>query len=104
MSVEKLLLRLFKIVSLTLLRSHPSKSWFTGFGTALHVPWPSDVLKRIKILSGSDPQIFSESHFGFVDDLFQASETGEGKPVDGDRADFADRRFVQGRPAAFFMN
>ena len=24
--------------------------------------------------------------------------------VDGDGADFADRRFVQGRPTAFFMN
>ena len=28
----------------------------------------------------------------------------KGKPVDGDGADFADRRFVQGRPTAFFMN
>ena len=51
-----------------------------------------------------DPQIFSESHFGFVEDIFQAGETGEWKLIDWNGTDLADRRLVQRRATAFFMD
>jgi hypothetical protein len=51
-----------------------------------------------------ETSFFGQSDFRFVDNFFQARETGKGKPVDGDRTDFADRRFIQRRPATFFMN
>jgi hypothetical protein len=47
---------------------------------------------------------FGQSDFRFVDNFFQARETEKGKPIDGNRTDFANWRFVQSRPAAFFMN
>ena len=56
------------------------------------------------ISAGLNPQLFGESHFRFVDDLFQAGEAGKGKAVDGNGADFADGRFFQRRTAAFFVN
>jgi len=55
-------------------------------------------------LGPSHAQFLGEPDFRIIDNLFQAGETGKGETVDGDGADFADRRFVQGRPTAFFMN
>jgi len=51
-----------------------------------------------------DSEFLRQADFRFVDDLLQAGETGKGEPVDGDGADFTDRRLVQRRPAALFMN
>jgi len=55
-------------------------------------------------LGPSHAQFLGEPDFRFIDNLFQAGETGKGEAVYGDRADFADRRFVQRGPTAFFMN
>ena len=51
-----------------------------------------------------DSEFFRQSDFRFVVNFLKATETGKGKPVDGYGTDFSDRRFVQGRPAAFFMD
>jgi hypothetical protein len=51
-----------------------------------------------------DAEIFGEPHFGFIEDVFQAGKTGEWKLTDRNRAHFADRRFIQRRTAAFFMD
>jgi hypothetical protein len=37
-----------------------------------------------------DSEVFRESDFRFVVNFLKATEAGEGKPVDGDRTDFAD--------------
>jgi hypothetical protein len=37
-----------------------------------------------------DSEFFRQSHFRFVVNFLKATEAGKGKPVDGDRADFAD--------------
>ena len=55
-------------------------------------------------LYGSDAQIFYEPQFRFVDDFFQTAEAGKRKPIDRNRADFADRRFFQRRTTAFFVD
>ena len=52
----------------------------------------------------SDAQLFRQPNFRFVVDFLKATEAGKGKPVDGDRADFADGRLVERRTAAFFVN
>ena len=54
--------------------------------------------------AGSNAQIFREPQLRFLEDIFQAAETGKGKLTDGHGADFADRRFLQRRAAAFFMD
>ena len=51
-------------------------------------------------MPNSSESLTSDSSINF----FQAAEAGKGKPVDRDGADFSDRRFVQRRPTAFFMN
>lgn len=51
-----------------------------------------------------ESQLFRQSHFRLIDDLLQAREAREGKSFDWNGADFADRRFVQSRPAAFSMD
>jgi hypothetical protein len=51
-----------------------------------------------------ESEFFRQSDFRFVVNFLKATEAGKGKPVDGDGADFSDRRFVQCRPTAFFMN
>ena len=61
---------------------------------------PTEGLERSRL----DPEFFRQSHFRFVVDFLQAGETRKGKPVDGNCADFADRRFVQSWSAAFFMD
>lgn len=52
----------------------------------------------------SNPQVFRQPHFGFVEDFFQTGKAGKGKAVDGDGADFAYRRLLKGRTTAFFVN
>jgi hypothetical protein len=51
-----------------------------------------------------DSEFFRQSDFRFVINFLKATEAGKGKPVDGDRADFAYGRVFQRGPAAFFMN
>jgi hypothetical protein len=48
--------------------------------------------------------IFREPHFGFLEDFFQAGKTGEWKLTDRNGADLANRRLVQRRATAFFMD
>ena len=55
--------------------------------------------------SGSDAPVFGEPDLRFVEDLFQAGTTGEGKAIDGHHADFSDRGIgLQRRASAFFVN
>ena len=51
-----------------------------------------------------DAQIFRQPHLRLVHDFLQATEAGKGKLTDWNGTDLADRRVVQRRPAAFFMN
>jgi hypothetical protein len=52
----------------------------------------------------SDPQIFSEPQFRFIEDVFEAAKAGEGKLRDRDRADFSDWGLIQRGATAFFMD
>jgi len=52
----------------------------------------------------SDAQIFRQPDFRFVVNFFKATETGKGKLVDGNRTDFTDERFIEGRAAACFVD
>ena len=77
------------------------------------LPW---MLREFPLMAGAaepdvwflpttlDPQVFSEPHFGFFKDIFQAGETGEWKLTDWNGTDLADRRLVQRRTTAFFMD
>ena len=51
-----------------------------------------------------DSKFFRQSDFRFIDNLLKATEAGKGKPVDRDRADFADGRVFNRRSTAFSMN
>jgi hypothetical protein len=53
---------------------------------------------------GLKTEFFRQPNFRFVVDFFQATETGKGKAVDGDGADFADGRVFCRWTTAFFMN
>ncbi len=58
-------------------------------------------------LAGRDElnaHIFREPHFGFLEDLFQAGETGEWELADRNRTDLPHRRLVQCRATAFFVD
>ena len=51
-----------------------------------------------------DSEFFRQSDFRFVVNFLKATEAGKGKPVDGDRADFADGRVFYRWSPAFSMN
>ena len=51
-----------------------------------------------------ESEFFRQSDFRFVVNFLKAAETGKGKPVDGDRADFADGRVFHRRTTAFSMD
>jgi hypothetical protein len=51
-----------------------------------------------------ESEFFRQPHFRFVVDFLKATEAGKGKPVDGDRADFADGRVFYRRTTAFSMD
>ena len=53
---------------------------------------------------GLDSEFFRQPNFRFVVYFLKTTETGKGKPVDGNRADFADGRIVYRRSTAFSMN
>ncbi len=57
-------------------------------------------MSRIRL----DSEFFRQPHFRFVVDFLKAAEASKGETIDGDGADFSDRRVVQRGPAAFFMN
>ena len=52
----------------------------------------------------SESQLLRQSDFRFVVNFLKATEAGKGKPVNGDRADFADGRVFYRRTTAFSMN
>lgn len=58
----------------------------------------------MQLISFLNPQLFRPPHFRFVEKLFQTGKAGEGKSIDGDRADFSDRRLFQSRTATLFVN
>ena len=51
-----------------------------------------------------DSEFFRQSDFRFVVNFLKTTEAGKGKPVDGDRADFADGRVFHRRSTAFSMD
>ena len=51
-----------------------------------------------------DSEFFRQSDFRFIVNFLKATEAGKGKPVDGDRADFADGRVFYRRTATFSMD
>ena len=51
-----------------------------------------------------DSEFLRQSDFRFVVNFLKATEAGKGKPVDGNRADFADGRVLHRRTPAFSMN
>lgn len=51
-----------------------------------------------------DSEFLRQPDFRFVVDFFEAREAGKRKPVDGDRADFANGRIFNRRTTAFFMD
>jgi hypothetical protein len=51
-----------------------------------------------------DAHVFRDPDFGFVQNVFEAGEAGKWKLTHRNRADFADRRLVQRRATAFFMD
>ena len=52
----------------------------------------------------SDSHLLRLPDFRLIVDFFKATEAGKGKPVDGNRANFADGRLIERRTAACFMN
>jgi len=51
-----------------------------------------------------ESHLFGKPDFRFVVYFLKTTETGKGKPVDGNRANFADGRVFYRRSTAFFMN
>jgi len=51
-----------------------------------------------------ESEFFRQPDFRFVVDLFKASETRKGKPVDGDGTDFSDGRVFNRQTTAFSMD
>jgi len=52
-----------------------------------------------------DTELFGQPHFGFVENVFEAGETGKGKPIDRKGAHFSDGRIgFQRRASTGFMN
>ena len=64
----------------------------------------ADFFSILLTRGSSHTPFLGESDFRFVVNFLKAVEAGEREPVDGDGTDFSYRRFVQGRPTAFFMN
>ena len=52
----------------------------------------------------SDSQLFRQPDFRLVVNFFKATEACKRKPVDGDCTDFTDKRIIEGRAAAFFVD
>ena len=51
-----------------------------------------------------DPEFFRQSDFRFVVNFLKAGEAGKREPVDGNGTNFTDRRLIERRAAAFFVN
>jgi hypothetical protein len=64
----------------------------------------TDCIGALPDRSRLEAEFFRQSDFRLIVNFLKAAEAGKGKPVDGNRADFADGRVFYRRSPAFFVN